>query len=233
MLSAMPRQLREAAGGVCYHVLNRAVGRMTIFETPEDYAAFFRCVGHAKASVPGVRVVSVVLMPNHFHMVLWPREDGELSQFMRLLSVTHTQRWHAHTKTAGTGPVYQGRFKSFPIQRDEHLLTVLRYLDRNPLRAKLVRRAENWRHGSLWLGMQAERPVWLLPESKWPVARAGDWLEWVNTPQTPKEEAEIQLCIKRGRPYGSPRWTTQTARSMGLESSLRPRGRPAKKKARA
>ena len=119
--------------------------------------------------------------------------------------------------------------KSFPIQRDEHLLTVLRYLDRNPLRAKLVRRAESWRHGSLWLEMQAEQPVWLLPESKWPVKRPGDWLEWVNTAQTPKEEAEIQTCIKRGRPYGSPRWTTQTARSMGLESSLRPRGRPPKK----
>ena len=108
------------------------------------------------------------------------------------------------------------------------LLTVLRYLDRNPLRAKLVRRAENWRYGSLWLSGQAEAPAWLLPASRWPLKRPADWLEWVNTPQTPNEEAEVQACIKRGRPYGSPRWTKQTARDMDLESTLTPRGRPVK-----
>jgi len=107
-------------------------------------------------------------------------------------------------------------------------LTVLRYLDRNPLRAKLVRRAENWRYGSLWLSGQAEAPAWLLPASRRPLKRPADWLEWVNTPQTPNEEAEVQACIKRGRPYGSPRWTKQTARDMDLESTLTPRGRPVK-----
>jgi len=81
-------------------------------------------------------------MPNHWHFLFWPRKDGELSEVMRLLSVTHTQRWHAHRHTAGTGPVYQGRFKSFPVQSDEHFLTVARYVERNPVRTNLVLRAE-------------------------------------------------------------------------------------------
>ena len=81
-------------------------------------------------------------MPNHWHFVLWPQGDGDLSEFMRWLTVTHTQRWHAAHHTAGTGPLYQGRFKSFPIQADDHLLTVLRYVERNALRANLVERAD-------------------------------------------------------------------------------------------
>lgn len=76
--------------------------------------------------------------------------DGELSEVVRWLSVTHTQRWHAHHRTAGTGPVYQGRFKSFPVQMDEHFLAVARYVERNAVRAKLVKRAEDWQWYSLW-----------------------------------------------------------------------------------
>ena len=90
------------------------------------------------------RIISYCFMPNHWHLALWPKEDGELSEFIRLLTVTHTQRWHAHHHTAGTGPVYQGRFKSFPVQADEHFLTVCRYVERNPLRAKLVKSAQAW-----------------------------------------------------------------------------------------
>jgi putative transposase len=108
-------------GGLVYHVLNRAVGRGQLFEEEPDYAAFERVLAEAVRRI-STRVVCYCLMPNHWHMVLWPRADDELSEFMRWLTVTHTQRWHAHRRTAGTGPVYQGRFKSFPIQQDYHFL---------------------------------------------------------------------------------------------------------------
>ena len=103
----------------------------------------------AKKRLP-MRVLAWCVMSNHWHLVLWPRGDGDLSEFMRWLTVTHTQRWHAAHHTSGTGPLYQGRFKSFPIQEDDHLLTVLRYVERNPLRANLVKRADEWRWSSLW-----------------------------------------------------------------------------------
>jgi len=142
------------------------------------------------------------------------------------MTVTHTQRWHAHYHSAGTGPLYQGRFKSFPIQRDDHLLTVLRYVERNPLRANLVERAERWEWSSLSKHGGGAPPAWLTPTSKWPVPRQADWVQWVNHSQTIKEVAALQTCIKRGRPYGSDPWIARTAKALQLQATLRPPGRP-------
>ncbi len=134
---------------MAYHVLNRAVGKGILFEGDGDYLAIERVIDRTFKLMP-MRIVAYCLMPNHWHMVLWPKEDGELSEFMRLLTVTHTQRWHAHRRSAGSGPLYQGRFKSFPIQQDEHFLTVCRYVERNARRANLVKLAQRWPWGSLF-----------------------------------------------------------------------------------
>src|ERR1700720_1705302 len=99
----MPRRLRFATGGYVYHVLNRGVGRSRIFSKSRDYAAFERVIKEAKAWLP-MRVLAYCSMPNHWHMLLWPYNDGDLSEWLRWLTVTHTQRWHAHHNTAGTGP---------------------------------------------------------------------------------------------------------------------------------
>ena len=145
----MPRQARVAPGGLVYHVLNRAVARLPLLQKPEDYAAFECVLAEAYERCP-IRLLAYCLMPNHWHMVLWPREDGELTAFVRWLTHTHTMRWRTHYRTAGTGHLYQGRFKSFPVQSDEHFLTVCRYVERNALRANLAEQAEDWRWSSLW-----------------------------------------------------------------------------------
>src|SRR5688572_23335174 len=118
----MGRPLRAAVGDVIYHVLNRANGRLPLFETPADYEAFEKVLAEAHVRFP-MRTLAYCLMPNHWHLVLWPRRDGDLSRFMGWLTLTHTQRWHAHRGSAGAGHLYQGRFKSFPVQADEHFLT--------------------------------------------------------------------------------------------------------------
>lgn len=153
----MPRRRRVATGGYVFHVLNRATARERIFETDGDYVAFERVMVETLERVP-VRLLSYCLMPNHWHLVLWPKRgaDNDLSEFMRLLTVTHTQRWHSAHGTAGTGPLYQGRFKSFPIQGDEHFLTVCRYVERNALRANIVDLAEMWQWSSLWHRTQGD-----------------------------------------------------------------------------
>ena len=112
-----------------YHALNRANARTPIFETDEDYAAFERVLALA-VTRHDMRLLAYCVMPNHFHLLLWPRADGDLSAFMRWTTLTHTQRWHARRRTAGSGHLYQGRFKSFPVQSDEHFLTVCRYVER-------------------------------------------------------------------------------------------------------
>jgi len=174
-----------------------------------------------------MRTISYCLMPNHWHLVVWPRRDGELSQFMRWLTVTHTQRWHALHGTAGSGHVYQGRFKSFPVAGDEHYLTVCRYVERNALRAGLAERAEQWRWGSLWRRVSGDdEQKSLLSEG--PLPLPGDWLELVNDPQTEEQLSAVRACVTRSRPFGDDRWVMKIARRLGLATTLRPRGRPRK-----
>lgn len=221
----MPRRLRTALGGYVYHVLNRAVGRRTLFRKDGDYAAFEAVLRQAPEVRP-MRLLGYCLMPNHWHLVVWPHRDGDLSEYLRWVTVTHTQRSHAHYHTAGTGPLYQGRFKSFPIQADDHLWAVLRYVERNPLRANLVRAAEDWRWSSLWQRVHGDAG-WLAP---WPGRQPalGVWRAHVNRVPTEAEVAAIRRSVGRGAPYGAAGWTNDTAGRLGLESSLRPRGRPPK-----
>jgi putative transposase len=148
-----------------------------------------------------MRILGYCLMPNHWHLVLWPSGDGELSTFMRLLTLTHTQRWHAHHHSAGTGHLYQGRFKSFVVRADAYYLTVCRYVERNAVRANLVERAEDWRWGSLWrrqCGTAVQRS--LLSEG--PLSRPGDWIERVNEPETPASWKPFGIAWFEGHPTG-------------------------------
>ncbi|MDZ4857271.1 MAG: transposase [Nitrospirota bacterium] len=143
-----------------------------MFERPADYMAFEKILAEAHA-LTRIRIAAYCVMPNHWHLLLWPRHDGELSEVLRWITVTHTQRWHVHHHTTGTGSVYQGRFTSCPIQTDEHFLPVARYVEHNALRAKLVTRAEDWRWSSVWQRNQRDTKLttWL---SDWPVERPRD-----------------------------------------------------------
>jgi len=218
----MPRRRRQAPGGRIYHVLNRSVGRHTVFHKPEDYAAFERVLAEAHQRLP-MRILAYTLMPNHWHFVLWPQADGELSAFTQWLTQTHTQRWHAHYHSSGTGHLYQGRFKSFPVQSDIHLLVVLRYVERNALRANLVARAEEWRWGSLW---RRHRGIGTDVLADWPVQRPPDWLDFVNEPHSEAELEALRRSVNRGCPFGDDDWQAQTVQELELEHTMRDRGRP-------
>jgi putative transposase len=224
----MPRRARSILGGYAYHVLNRANGRLRLFKKEADFAAFEEVLAETCEQVP-LRLLGYTVMGNHWHFVVWPNrgQEGLVSEFFRRLTVTHSQRWHAHHGTAGMGHVYRGRFKSFPIAGDEHLLTVLRYVERNPLRAGLVSRAEAWRYGSLYRrtqGTPEERA--LLADG--PVSLGRSWLEHVNQPETEAELAALRLCVARGQPFGGEAWRGKVTRQMGLEHTFRAQGRPRK-----
>jgi putative transposase len=197
---------------------------MTIFEDKGDYEAFENVLAEAVERT-ATRLLAYCLLPNHWHLLVWPRKDGELSKFVGWLSLTHTQRWHAHRHSTGSGHVYQGRFKSFPVQEDEHFYAVARYVERNALRAGLVRRAEQWRWGSLdrWLRGSAADKALL---AAWPLPRKADWVAHVNAAQTEAELQAVLRSIVRGSPMGDASWSGRTARRLGLESTLRPPGRP-------
>ena len=203
-------------GGICYHVINRGNRRACVFHTDADYRSFQHLIYRACERQP-MRVVGYCLMPNHFHLVLWPHKDGDLSRWMQWLLTSHVRAYH---RCYGTdGRVWQGRFKAFPIQADEHLLTVLRYVERNALRANLVDKAEKWP----WSSAAAGR----IPDDL-PIELPRDWLTILNEPQSGAELDTVRQSVNRERPLGSKEWQEVTAARLGLEASLRPRGRPRK-----
>jgi hypothetical protein len=239
-----------------------------------------------------MRLLAWVLMTNHFHLVLWPTRDGDLSAFMQWATTCHVRRYHRHYK--GSGHVWQGRYKCFPIEEGKHLLTVLRYVERNPVRAGMVRKAEEWKYSSASKGVRlrseaevpdpfaggagigrgkAERPELALPDpfaigedsalklkgsgtatsrsptplapepdpfspdldaarplADWlyygPTPRPDPWLRYVNREEEEELLGRLREAVNRGGPFGSDAWRENAARKLGLESTIKPRGRP-------
>lgn len=223
-MPGMGRKARSAIGGACYHVLNRGNNRAAVFRKDRDFAAFVELMSMA-GDVARVDVLGFCLMPNHFHLVLRPAGDEELSRWMHWLSTTHVRRYRRHYHDEGVGHVWQGRFKSFPAESDGHLLTVLCYVERNAVRAGLSDRAEDWPWSSLW-ARQEGRLGGLL--SLWPIRRPDDWLARVNRPEPESDLSGVRTSVVRGSPYGSEQWVARTADALGLAHTLRPRGRPRK-----
>ncbi len=219
----MPRIARGLADGLIYHVLNRGNGRQTIFHKEADYKAFINLVKEAKQYY-SVNIFAYCLMPNHFHMVMLPVRAEGLSKAMQWLTTSHVRRYHRHYGTSGH--VWQGRFKSFIIQEDSHLLTVLRYIERNPVRANLVNFAKDWAWSS-----HRERigQTWRSLADKVPIDLPDNWDRYVDEPLIDKELQEIRKSINRQSPYGSSDWQEKISEELGLESTLRPRGRPRKR----
>ena len=217
----MPRTARGAVAGTWYHVLNRGNRRETVFHKPADYDAFVKAMGDATERL-NVDILGYCLMPNHFHIVIRTHADGDLGRWVRWLLVAHAQRYHRHYHT--TGHVWQGRYKAFPVQDDDHLMSVLRYVERNPLRADLVTSAEHWKWSSLQRWLHGDPLLWRGPG----MVRDERWIERVNEPLSVSDLQRMRLSTQRGQPYGDEAWTKETARRLGLESTLRSRGRPRK-----
>jgi putative transposase len=207
-------------------VLNRSVAGLPLFRKKADFEAFERIMVEAYERHP-IRILAWCVMQNHWHFILWPREEGEVTAYLRWLAHTHAMRWHVAHGTVGRGHLYQGRFKSFPIQEDNHFLTACRYVERNALSAGVVRRAQDWRWGSLWARRHGDDALKALL-SDWPVPRPKDWTRIVNRPMNQKEVEAFQTCMSRGRPFGDDDWQTKQAEHLDLTHTLRREGRPRK-----
>ncbi len=206
-----------------YHVLNRGVGRRTLFHKDQDFLAFERVVEESLRTCR-MRICAYCLLSNHWHWVLWPESDGDLPGYMQQMTNMHVKRWKEHRHEIGYGHLYQGRYKSFPVESEDYFYQVVRYVERNALRANLVARAEEWPWSSL---RRAEREDPAFPIlSEWPLPRPSNWLEIVNRPQCEAELNALRQCVQRGSPFGSAEWTAETAKRLRIESTLRPRGKP-------
>jgi putative transposase len=209
-----------------FHVLNRRVERLPLFKKDDDFNAFEDIIKKTLAHRP-MRICAYCLMPNHWHFLLWPEKNEDLARFMQGLTNTHVQRWQRHYDSVGHGHVYQGRYKSFPVETDEYFYQVARYIERNPLRANLVDRATDWPWSSLWCrrsGSGSDKAML----SQWPLPRPRDWTKYVQSVETEGELVSLRRSVRRGQPFGSSVWVERTAKRLGLQSTTRRRGRPRK-----
>jgi len=158
-------------------------------------------------------------MPNHFHLVLEPADQTALSQFMQWLLTSHVRRYHKHY--GSSGHIWQGRFKSFPVQRDEHLITVLRYILQNPVRAGLASTAGEW----LWSSLRRRQL-----SDPCPVDNERQWWEPFAEPLREDQLVTVRECLNPQRPFGKKEWQAEVAAMFGLGSTLRPRGWPRSEK---
>ena len=197
---------------------------MGLFHRDGDFAAFEKVMAEGLERYP-VQLFTYCLMGNHWHLVLEPKEPGAMGRLMGWVGVTHVRRHHEHYHTRGGGHLYQGRFKSFPIQRDEHFLRVCRYVEANALRAGIVSRAEEWPWAGGYARSNRRKPM---PLSTWPVDRPARWTEVVNRPLPTDQLAALRVHVNRGQPCGSRPWIEQTAARLGLISTIRGVGRPTK-----
>ncbi len=218
----MPRITRGLRSGFIYHVLNRGNGKQVVFHKDQDYEAFIDLMVKTKAQY-AIKIFAYCLMPNHFHLVVMPVQAEELSKSMQWLLTSHVRRYHRHY--GSSGHIWQGRFKSFIIQNDNHLLTVMRYVEVNPVRAALVGSAKEW----IWSSHReliGEKSPFLV--DKTPIELTQNWNRYVDEPLTEKELQNIRQSVHRQSPYGTLRWQVQVSKKLGLESTLRSRGRPKK-----
>ncbi len=218
----MPRVKRCLVEGLIYHVINRGNGKQKVFHKDHDFIAFIKLIKEAKKRYP-INIFAYCLMPNHFHFVLMPRQPNYLSKWIQWLLTTHACRYHSYHKTSGH--IWQGRFKSFIIQNDEHLITILRYVEGNPVRAGFVLSARDW----LWsshknrIGEKYEKLLDNLP-----IKLPSDWARYVDEPLTAKEYEKLHQSVNRQSPFGNVEWTNKISQQLGLEHTLRQRGRPRK-----
>jgi putative transposase len=226
----MPRPLRPIHDGLIYHVINRGNNRQPVFLKKGDFEAFLKALAELKERKP-FELYGYCLLNNHFHLLIRTVQTS-ISRIMQSLLVSHTQRYHKQHQSGGH--VWQGRFKSPVVQNDEHLLAVLRYIEANPLRAKIVRNAEEYpwssyrAHGLGEANELLDTLVTYQELSPNPGLRQRKWAAMVHQPMAETALASIRRSNDTGRPYGDPTWVKRLARRLDLDLTIRPRGRPRK-----
>ena len=221
----MPRDIRKLIDGAFYHVLNRGNAKQQLFHERIDFSRFLDMAASALEEHP-VDIFAYCIMPNHFHFVVSAIPSTNISDWVHQFMTKHVL-FHRN-KYQSSGHIWQGRFKDFPIQNDDYLCTVIRYVERNPVRSGLVRSAVEWRWSSLYervtksYRLISDKMFVEIPKD------AQEWIRYVDRTLTEEERMRIRTCIKRQAPFGDSAWIEAFSKKYGLEKTIRPRGRPKK-----
>jgi len=219
----MSRPPRKTPKGYAYHVYNRGFLRSELFADELDYRCFLDLLGKTLTSHP-IELSALCLMPNHWHLCLWPNEENVVSRFMQHLTSRHVSSWRKRWGTSGH--LYQGRFKCIPVATESYYFRLVEYVELNPVRAKLAEQAEDWRWSSAWIRSEgANGNEWGISLSQNPIPVPGNWLSHLRERKGSIELTEIERCITLQRPFGQLEWVSDTVNKLALPRMTRRRPR--------
>ncbi len=195
----MPTRQRADHEGPTYHVVNRAVFGQLLYQDFGEYLAYVRLMAWGLKHSP-IELFAFCLMPNHLHLLLRTPGESDMSDFMHRLTMTHALRLRGWRGTRGRGAVYQSRFRASLVATDSYFYRALRYVERNPVRAKFVDRVEDW----MW---SSASPVGMLQGIRlapWPLPRPRDWKSFVNDVEPQQQLDFMRLRVQRREPFADP-----------------------------
>ena len=196
----MPRNPCAGTAGHLFHVTNHAIEGQLLCRNFGEFLALERLLARALKAVP-IRLLSFCLMSNHWHLLLWPEADDDTRNFVRWLSMTHARNLRAWRGSSGGGAVYKGRYDASAVEAPAYFYTVVRYIERNPVRAGIVDRADEW----LWSSASPTYALHGIELADWPLPRPADWNAFMNDVE-PLEDLEfVREKISRGQAIARPR----------------------------
>ncbi len=220
----MARQPRVDIADQIYHVINRSNARWNIFKVAKDFQGILKSLQETLELIP-MGIFAFCLMSNHWHFIVRPKENGDMGKFFGKFTQKATQRWHTQHGSVGSGHLFQGRFKSFLVEKDSYFLQLAKYVEANALRVNMVKKAEDWKWGSLYLRLKnPELTKQLL--TPWPIDMPKDYLGLVNNPLPKIQLNNIRHSIEKSKPLGTEQWVKRQIDKYDLGYTLREPGRP-------
>jgi putative transposase len=222
----MPRLARPVFSEVPHHITQRGNRREDVFFSDEDRAAYLGWLGEYCAKYK-VSVLAYCLMANHIHVVVVPQREDALEKVFRPLHTRYAQRINRAKKWKGH--LWQGRFFSSALD-ETYLWAAIRYVERNPVRARMVRRAQNYKWSSAAAHCGLKEDAVLTTDRAWvaQIRSVGDWSEWLAEGDRPEQVEVLRRHVERGLPCGAAGFIRRLERRAGQMLRLRARGRPRK-----
>lgn len=225
----MARSPRLSLPSYPHHVIQRGNNRQPIFLAPKDYEVFLNCLREAKRKYQA-RLYAYVLMTNHVHLLVEPEHEGDLGRFMQSVGRRYVR--YINDAYERTGTLWEGRFRSAIVSRDEYLITCSRYIELNPVRAGMVRHPRDYRWSSYHRRAMGQ-PDPLLDEDPWYVtlggtlqARAAAYAKWLEDSVSDTEWEHIRKATQQGRVVGSESFQEEIGSKVGRRLIGETRGRP-------
>lgn len=221
----MPRTARIVVPNLPYHITQRGNYRQDVFEDDEDRVSYLSWINDYSKKYK-LSIVAYCLMDNHVHFIVIPRDDFSLAKVFSISHMRYSQ--YFNKKKKASGHLWQGRFYSC-VMDDDYLVTSLRYVERNPVRAGIVRKPWQWKWSSAGEHVGQRKGIIDIEKITTLIDTSHEeWKGYIDLAENKEEVENIRKHTLLGRPLGTKDFIAKLGKRLGRVLSVLPRGRPKK-----